>query len=88
MLEDVKKIMGINNNEFDEIIDTYILSGKYDLKMAGIVEVSDDDPLIYSALVSYVLSLLDTANAELYSNAYLMQKDQLRHYGEYTNELH
>lgn len=88
MLEDIKKIGGINTNDFDSIIETYIESAKSDLVMSGIAKskVKDYDPLIYSAIVSYVKSLIDVDNAELYRNAYSLQKDELRHHVEYLSE--
>lgn len=88
MLEDIKKIGGINNNHFDDIISNYIDSAKSDLVMSGIAKskVQEYDPLIYSAIVSYVKSLIDVDNAELYRNAYSIQKDELRHHIEYISE--
>lgn len=88
MLADIKKIMGFNNTQFDSIINMYIKSAKADLKQIGIVgyKVKESDPLIYSAIVSYVLSLLDIPNAELYANAYALQKDELRHFSDYITE--
>lgn len=86
MLEDVKKVLGIKNSvDFDGIIQTYINAGLSDLKSVGLISslVVTTDPLIYSAVMSYVLSLLDTENAELYANAYSLQKDTLRHLGQY-----
>lgn len=85
MLEDIKKIQGINHNDFDNIIETHIESCKSDLKNVGIAasKISETDPLIYSMIVTYVLSFLDVNNSEMYSNSYLMQKDALRHYGDY-----
>ena len=86
MLEDVKKVLGIkNSDDFDGIIQTYINAALADLKSVGLISslVVTTDPLIYSAVMSYVLSLLDTENAELYSNAYSLQKDTLRHLGQY-----
>lgn len=88
MLEQIKKIMGINNNEFDTIIGNYIGSAKLDLEMVGIEKskIIESDELIYSAIVSYVLSMLDVPNAELYGNAYTLQKDALRHIKEYISK--
>lgn len=88
MLNDVKKIMGINNTEFDNIIEKYISAAKEDLKAVGIVpsKVVESDALVYSALVSYILSLLDVPNADLYANAYALQKDALRHNINYITE--
>lgn len=86
MLNDIKKILGINHAQFDFIYQTYIEAGKKDLIEAGIVstKVVESDPLIYSALVSFVLSMCDTYEyREMSANAYALQKDQLRHYGDY-----
>lgn len=86
MLNDIKKILGINHTQFDFIYQTYIEAGKRDLIEAGIVstKVVESDPLIYSALVSFVLSMCDTYEfREMSANAYALQKDQLRHYSDY-----
>lgn len=85
MVDDIKKMMGINNNDFDSIITTYIKSAKIDLKEVGLKEdkVTETDALIYSAIVSYVLALLDVNYSEMYTNAYIMQKDTLRHLTTY-----
>ena len=81
---------GYTNTEFDSIISSYIESAKKDLEMSGIVKSKVDDKedkLIYSAIFSYVSSKLDLDNSTLFYESYLMQKDQLRHYGEYINEI-
>lgn len=88
MLNDIKKILGISNTQFDAILTTYIDAGKKDLIEAGIVstKVVETDSLIYSALVSFVLSMCDTYDyREMSANAYALQKDQLRHYQDYVN---
>lgn len=88
MLEDIKKIQGINHNEFDTRIEDWISSAKQDLKSIGIVEslVNNPTSIIKTAIITYVLSFLDVANAELYSNSYMLQKDALRHTKEYIVE--
>lgn len=88
MLADIKKIAGINNEEFDSIIQNYIESAKLDLEMVGIDEsnIDENDKLIYSAIVSYVMSFIDVDNSELYANAYTLQKDALRHYQKYISK--
>lgn len=85
MLEEIKKIQGINHNEFDSIITSYINSCKADLRAIGIAESKnkEEDSLIYTAIFTYVLSFLDVANSEMYSNSYNLQKDKLRHLKEY-----
>ena len=85
MLSEIKKIQGINHNDFDTMITTWIEAAKLDLKSIGIVDtlVNNPDSLIQAAIITYVLSFLDVVNAELYSNSYSLQKDVLRHTKEY-----
>lgn len=89
MLEDIKKIQGINHNDFDDMINTWISAAKLDLKSIGIVDTLVDTPddLVKTAIITYVLSQIDVSNAELYSNSYAIQKDVLRHVGEYNGNL-
>lgn len=86
MLEQVKNIQGINHNEFDSMIETWIKSAKLDLKSIGIVSTLVDEPdsLLQTAIITYVLSFIDVPNAEMYSKIYSLQKDVLRHLKEYT----
>lgn len=86
MLEEIKKIQGINHNDFDSMINTWIESAKLDLKSIGIVDtlVNTPDSLVQTAIITYVLSFLDVTNAELYASSYALQKDVLRHYTEYN----
>ena len=85
MLEKIKKIQGINHNEFDSTIEMWIGAAELDLKSIGIVDtlVNSPDELVTTAIVTYVLSMLDVTNAELYANSYALQKDTLRHLTEY-----
>ena len=88
MLEEIKKLQGINHNEFDSIIQNYIDSAKKDLKSIDIVDtkVSENDSLIRTAIITYVLSFLDVNYSELHKSSYLLQKDQLRYISEYIVE--
>lgn len=85
MLEEIKKIQGINHNEFDSTINMWLESAKLDLKSIGIVDALIDNPnsLIKTAIITYVLSFADVSNADLYANSYALQKDVLRHTSEY-----
>ena len=85
MLEEIKKIQGINHSDFDNMITIWIEAAQLDLKGIGIVDTLIDNPnsLIKNAIITYVLSFLDVTNAELYSNSYALQKDVLRHTKEY-----
>ena len=86
MLEEIKKIQGINHNEFDAMIKTWIDAACYDLKGIGIVNTLVDNPnsLVKTAIITYVLSFLDVVNSQLYANSYQLQKDILRHTSEYN----
>lgn len=85
MLEKIKKIQGINHNEFDDTITMWMQAAKLDLKSIGIVDtlVDSNDSLIETAIITYVLSFLDVVNADLYASSYALQKDVLRHTKEY-----
>ncbi len=86
MLDEIKKIQGINHTEFDSMITTWIESAKLDLKSIGIVSTLVDNPdsLVQTAIITYVLSFIDVPNSEMYSRSYSLQKDVLRHLKEYT----
>lgn len=88
MLEEIKKIQGINHNDFDTMINTWISASQLDLKSVGIVNTLVDDPdnLVKTAIITYVLSFLDVVNAEMYAKSYSIQKDVLRHLAEYREE--
>lgn len=87
MLEEIKKIQGINHDEFDTMITTWINAAQIDLKSIGIVSTLIDNPdnLIKNAIITYVLSFLDVVNSELYASSYQFMKDQIRHTTEYIN---
>ena len=85
MLEEIKKIQGINHDEFDDMINIWIEAAQLDLKGIGIVNTLIDNPnsLIKNAIITYVLSFLDVSNSEMYDKSYQLQKDILRHTKEY-----
>ena len=90
MLADIKKALGLNNDEFDSIINNYVSSAKKDLEMVGIaksiVEADSIDPLIYSAILSYVQSKFDLNNSELFQNSYDLQKNFIRRISSYMEK--
>lgn len=85
MLDNIKKIQGINHTDFDDMINTWINAAKLDLKSIGIVSTLVDNPdnLVETAIITYVLMFLDVDNSEMYAKSYSMQKDVLRHLTEY-----
>lgn len=87
MLDDLKKILGINNNEFDSIINSYIASAKKDLEESGVDSTKSADitlPLIKTAIQTYVQAFFDINNRDAYMEAYNIQKDQLRKNSSYN----
>lgn len=88
MLDEIKKIQGINHNEFDTMINTWIEAAQIDLKSIGIVDtlIEEPDSLVQTAIITYVLSFLDVVDSELYAKSYALQKDVLRHTKEYITD--
>lgn len=88
MLDEIKKIQGINHTEFDTMINTWISAAQLDLKGIGIVDTLVDNPdsLVKTAIITYVLSFLDVVDSELYAKSYALQKDVLRHTKEYIED--
>lgn len=87
MLDEIKKIQGINHNDFDTTITMWINAGKQELINIGInsqLVNSDSDNLIKSTVICFVLSQLDVVNSEMYANSYAIMKDTLRHVGAYN----
>ena len=85
MLEEIKKIQGINHSDFDDMITIWIEAAELDLKGIGIVDTLVENPnsLVKNAIITYVLSFLDVTNSKLYAESYSLQKDVLRHTKEY-----
>lgn len=88
MLDEIKKIQGINHNEFDTMINTWIEAAQLDLKSIGIVDtfIEEPDSLVQTAIITYVLSFIDAVDSELYAKSYALQKDKLRHTKEYIED--
>lgn len=88
MLEEIKKIQGINHSDFDDMINLWIESAELDLKGIGIVNTLVETPnsKIKDAIITYVLSQLDVVNSEMYAKSYELKKDALRHTIEYVEE--
>lgn len=87
MLDEIKKIQGINHTDFDTTITMWINAGKQELINIGINQNlvnSDNDNLIKTTVICFVLSQLDVVNSEMYSNSYALMKDTLRHIGAYN----
>lgn len=90
MLDEIKKIQGINHTEFDTTINMWISAGKQELINIGIKQSLlgelITDSLIKTTIIEFVLSKLDVVNAELYANSYSLLKDTLRHVSSYMED--
>jgi hypothetical protein len=80
MLEDLKIILGLNNEDYDQYIQVLIDSCKEDLKSVGIASSIVDNPtnLIQVAIMTYVKAEFDDVNKAGLQEAYNIQKDNLR----------
>ena len=85
MLEDLKKILGINNTDFDNYIEELILSAIEDLSSVGIAYTADSS-LIKVAIQTYVKAQFDEHNRVELQNSYDIQKDNLRKKEDYQGE--
>ena len=88
MLENIKKLEGIYNDNFDNMINKCIESAKKDLVMTGIAKSKVDNPdeLVTSAIITYVRSFIDLDHSSLYKDSYNLQKDHLRHFNDYQEK--
>ena len=80
-----KNLKNFTSNKFDSIIETYVNSCINDLVAVGVSskKIEENDPLIHTAILTYVLSFLDVVRSEMYLNSYNLQKDVLRHLKDY-----
>lgn len=85
MLNDLKKILGINNTDFDNYIEELILSAIEDLSSVGIAYTTDSS-LIKVAIQTYVKAQFDEHNRVELQNSYDIQKDNLRKKEDYQGE--
>lgn len=72
MLESIKLALRIKSSAFDSEINDLIESAKLDLKMSGIVNLIETDPLIIQAVKTYCKANfgLDNKDSEKYQSSY------------------
>lgn len=88
MLEAVKLAMrpAIKTNAYDSEVLDLIEAAKADLKLAGIQNVEESDPLIRQAIKTYCRLHFGTPeNPEMLERAYNAQKGQLQNATGYRN---
>ena len=73
-LEKIKKIQGINHDEFNSTIQMWIQAAATDLKSIGIVDTLVDNPddLIQTAIITYVLSFISKIVNNVYGLYFLL----------------
>ena len=88
MLESIKLALRIKSSAFDEEISDLIQSAEIDLKISGIINAKEDDPLIRQAIKTYCKANfgLDNKDSEKYQKSYDMLKQHLSLCGEYNVE--
>ena len=53
LLEDAKRVLRITGFNFDEEIEDIISAGAHDLRIAGIINIDPEEPLIKRAILTY-----------------------------------
>ena len=86
MLESIKFALRIRSSAFDEEIKELIESSKTDLKISGITNINEEDPLIRQAIKTYCKANfgLDNKDSEKYQSSYDMLKQHLSLCGDYN----
>ena len=86
MLESIRLALRIKSSAFDEEILELIESSKTDLKMSGITNIKEEDPLIRQEIKTYCKANfgLDNKDSEKYQSSYDMLKQHLSLCGDYN----
>lgn len=86
MLESIKLALRIKSSAFDEEIVELIEAAKLDLKISGVYNVNEEDPLIFQAIKTYCKANfgLDNKDSEKYQASYTSLKQHLSLCGEYN----
>ena len=85
MLEKIRLSLRLTNNAFDDEINDLIEACKLDLKLAGVVNFQDDDPLILRAATLYCKGHFGFADAGVkFLQSYEMLKISLCLAGDYN----
>ena len=79
MLEQIRLALRLTDNTFDDEINSLIAACKMDLKLAGVVSVQDNDPLVLQAATLYCKGHFGFADiGEKYLQIYESLKTPLR----------
>lgn len=88
MLDKVREALRITHDKLDDELQDVINACKTDLKIAGIIKLDDDDPLIQQAVKTYAKAEYeqDVNKANRLTQAYVSLKISLSLCGDYTDE--
>ena len=88
MLEKIKSSLRVKSNSLNQEIQDLIDSAKLDLKISGVTNIDEEDPLIIQAIKIYCKANfgLDNKDSEKYQKSYDMLKQHLSLCGEYNVE--
>lgn len=86
LLDDVRQSLRITNTALDTEVQDLIDGAKADLKLSGVNNIQETDPLIKRAIILYAKSHfgLDNADSEKYMAAFTSLKIHLALSAEYT----
>ena len=86
MLEKIKLALRIKNNATDDDIQDTIDAALFDLRVSGVVNLDESDPLIIQAVKLYCKANygLDNKDYEKYQKAYNSLKESLALCGDYN----
>lgn len=88
MLSKIKKSLRISNIALDDEIQDLIDAAKADLKLAGVVNIDETDPLIIRAVTTYVKANFgyDNPDSIKLQQSYEMLRNHLSMSVEYNTE--
>lgn len=86
MIDSIRRALRIKSSAFDTEIEDLIEAAKLDLKISGIVNIIDTDPLVIQAVKTYCKANfgLDNKDSEKYQRSYDMLKQHLSLCGDYN----
>ena len=85
MIKQIRLVLRLTNETFDNEINALIAACKADLKIAGVVNFNDSDPLILQAVTLYCKGHFGYADiGEKYLQVYESLKTPLRLAGDLT----
>lgn len=84
MINKVKMALRISTDAFDEQIEDLIEAAKMDMRVAGVMFIDDQDPLIIQAVTTYCkINFGEPNNPERLKASYDEQKAQLKMNSDY-----